>query len=60
MRVTTREYSDAMTEIRLQIQGQRGAITAETLISMLQYTLGVLREVDRTSRGENDTRASGE
>lgn len=40
-----------MTEIRLQIQGQRGAITADTLISVLQHTLGVLREVDRTSRG---------
>lgn len=40
-----------MTEVRLQIQGQRGAITADTLISVLQHTLGVLREVDRTSRG---------
>ena len=39
-----------MTEVRLQIQGQRGAITADTLISALQHTLGVLREVDRTSR----------
>lgn len=40
-----------MTEVRLQIEGQRGAITADTLISVLQHTLGVLREVGRTSRG---------
>ena len=40
-----------MTEVRLQIQGQHGAIAADTLISVLQHTLGVLREVDRTSRG---------
>lgn len=40
-----------MSEVRLQIQGQRGAIAADTLISVLKHTLGVLQEVDRTSRG---------
>lgn len=39
-----------MTQVRLQIHGERGSITVDTLITALQRTLGVLREVDRTSR----------
>ncbi|MHB8289436.1 MAG: hypothetical protein ACYDEY_09405 [Acidimicrobiales bacterium] len=39
-----------MTKVRLQIHGERGTIAVDTLITALQRTLGVLREVDRTSR----------
>lgn len=39
-----------MTGIRLEIHGERGVITAETLVTALQRTLGILRELDRASR----------
>ncbi|MHB8319014.1 MAG: hypothetical protein ACYDEP_07295 [Acidimicrobiales bacterium] len=39
-----------MTQVRMQIHGERGSITVDTLITALQATLAVLKEVDRTSR----------
>jgi hypothetical protein len=47
-----------MTQVRLQIHGERGAITVDTLVAALQRTLIVLREVDRTSRGERASRGA--
>jgi hypothetical protein len=39
-----------MTQVRLELHGDRGAITVDTLVAALQRTLGLLRELDRTSR----------
>ncbi|MGH6876369.1 MAG: hypothetical protein ACREHV_03210 [Rhizomicrobium sp.] len=45
-----------MTQIRLQLHGERGQITADALVAALQRTLGVLHELDRTSRGADSRR----
>ena len=45
-----------MSQVRLEIYGERGVITADTLVTAVQRTLKVLREVDRTSRGGDASR----
>ncbi|MGH9170829.1 MAG: hypothetical protein ACRD0Z_08150 [Acidimicrobiales bacterium] len=45
-----------MSQVRLEIYGERGVITAETLVAAVQRTLKVLRELDRTSRGGDVSR----
>lgn len=40
----------------VRIEGETGAINADTLVAVLQRTLGVLREIDRTSRQGGDPR----
>lgn len=45
-----------MTQIRLELLGEQGQIAADSLITTLQRTLGVLHELDRTSRGADNRR----
>jgi len=39
-----------MTQVQLQIDGERGSISVDTLITALRRTIGLLGEVERTSR----------
>ncbi|MCL4449229.1 MAG: hypothetical protein M1483_01405 [Actinobacteria bacterium] len=45
-----------MTQIRLQLYGERGQLPADALVALIKHTLEMLHELDCTSRGANSRR----